>query len=234
MLRAMAFTLSDFAALGFFVLCWGGYHVAMDHPRFGKVTLNRIMHDVRRQWMERMIRREVRIVDTQIMGSLQNGTAFFASTSIFAIGGTLALLRSADDLARILSDLPLASPISGRGVWEIKVAGLLVIFVYAFFKFSWAYRLFNYTAILIGSAPPFEDADTPRARCIVDRAADMATAAGRHFNRGQRAFFFALAYLGWFVSPLVLVLTTAAVLAVMSFRQYGSDARAAVLAGDEP
>lgn len=230
----MAFTLSDFAALAFFVLCWGGYHVAMDHPRFGKMTLNRIMHDVRRQWMERMIRREVRIVDTQIMGSLQNGTAFFASTSIFAIGGTLALLRSADDLARILSDLPLAAPISGRGVWEIKVAGLLVIFVYAFFKFSWAYRLFNYTAILIGSAPPFEEADTVAAKRVVDHAADMATAAGRHFNRGQRAFFFALAYLGWFVSPLVLVLTTTAVLAVMTLRQYSSDARAAVMAAEEP
>jgi uncharacterized membrane protein len=26
-------------------------------------------------------------------------------------------------------------------------------------------------------------------------------AAGRHFNRGQRAFFFALGYLGWFVRP---------------------------------
>jgi uncharacterized membrane protein len=37
--------------------------------------------------------------------------------------------------------------------------------------------------------------------------------AGRQFNRGQRAFF-ALGYLGWFVGPWVLFVTTAAVLIV--------------------
>ncbi len=34
------------------------------------------------------------------------------------------------------------------------MAGLALIFVYAFFKFAWAYRLFNYGAILIGAVPP--------------------------------------------------------------------------------
>ena len=36
------------------------------------------------------------------------------------------------------------------------------------------------------------------------RTTRLFEAAGRHFNRGQRAFFFALGYLGWFVSPWVL------------------------------
>jgi uncharacterized membrane protein len=43
--------------------------------------------------------------------------------------------------------------------------------------------------------------------------ADTAFEAdGRHFNRGQRAFFFALGYLGWFIGPLALMLTTVLVL----------------------
>ena len=49
-------------------------------------------------------------------------------------------------------------------------------------------------------------------------------AAGRHFNRGQRAFFFALGYLGWFVSPWVLFVTTAAVVIVTWRRQFASNA----------
>jgi len=53
-------------------------------------------------------------------------------------------------------------------------------------------------------------------------------AAGRHFNRGQRAFFFALGYLGWFIGPWVLIATTAAVVAVIWRRQFASDARAAL------
>ena len=38
----------------------------------------------------------------------------------------------------------------------------------------------------------------------------MNVVAGHHFNLGQRAFFFALAYLGWFVSGYALIVSTAA------------------------
>ena len=44
-----------------------------------------------------MLDRDMRMFDMQIMASLQNGTAFFASTSLLAIGGALTLLRSPDD-----------------------------------------------------------------------------------------------------------------------------------------
>ena len=84
----------------------------------------------------------------------------------------------------------------------MKVIGLAVIFVYAFFKFAWSYRLFNYAAILIGGDAALGRGDDLEARRhAAQRAAAMTTVAGRHFNRGQRAFFFALAYLGWFISP---------------------------------
>ena len=56
------------------------------------------------------------------------------------------------------------------------------------------------------------------------RTTRLFEAAGRHFNRGQRAFFFALGYLGWFVSPWVLFVTTAAVVIVTWRRQFASNA----------
>ena len=46
------------------------------------------------------------MVDMQIMASLQNGTAFFASTSLIAIGGGLALLRATNDALAVLRELP--------------------------------------------------------------------------------------------------------------------------------
>jgi uncharacterized membrane protein len=49
--------------------------------------------------------------------------------------------------------------------------------------------------------------------------------AGRHFNRGQRAFFFALGYLGWFVNAWVLIAATLAVLIVTVLRRFGPAAR---------
>jgi Protein of unknown function, DUF599 len=50
------------------------------------------MHVYREVWVRNLLDRETRLVDMQIMASLQNGTAFFASTSLIALGGGLALL----------------------------------------------------------------------------------------------------------------------------------------------
>jgi len=220
-------SLYDLAALLFFVTAWFGYGATVESARFGPRSLNGTMNGYRHLWMERMVHREVRIIDTQIMASLQNGTAFFASTSLLAVGGSLALLRSAEDVVRVVGDLPIGLA-STRAVWELKGIGLALIFVYAFYKFAWSYRLFNYAAILLGGTPPSEEADTAAAQAHIRRTAEMTTAAGRHFNRGQRAFFFALGYLGWFLSPIVLILSTAGVLVVMARRQYSSDGHAAV------
>src|SRR5262249_31564235 len=84
-----------------------------------------------------------------IMAALQNGTAFFASTSLLAIGGALTLLRSTGEVLAVMTDMPLGLQTT-RALWEAKSLGLVVIFVYAFFKFAWSYRLFNYVAILLG------------------------------------------------------------------------------------
>jgi len=44
---------------------------------------------------------------------------------------------------------------------------------------------------------PAERRDTPEAEAHVVRTARLFESAGRHFNRSQRAFFFALGFLGW-------------------------------------
>ncbi len=89
------------------------------------------------RWMAEMSRRDNRIVDANIMTSLQNGTAFFASTSLLAIGASATLLRASDDAVKIAADLPFGIAAT-RVLFEVKVIGLLLIFGYAFFKFAWA------------------------------------------------------------------------------------------------
>ena len=73
------------------------------------------------------------------------------------------------------------------------------------------------------------EADTAEAQAHVRRLSGVLTDAGRQFNRGQRAFFFALAYVGWFVSPAVFLVTTTAVLIVMAQRQFSSPAHDALV-----
>ncbi len=214
---------ADVAALVVFLVAWLGYTQFVMRRHRRRPGLNTLMHARRQDWMREMSGREVRIVDTAIMSTLQNGTAFFASTSLIAIGGAATLLRSTDDAMRLFSDLPFAPPTS-RGLWEAKAIGLLVIFGYAFFKFAWAYRLFNYAAILIGATPPATSPDAARRQRAAERAGRMNIVAGSHFVSGQRALFFSFAYLGWFLGPVVFVLTTALIIVVIYRRQFASDA----------
>jgi uncharacterized membrane protein len=213
----------DILAVGFFVVEWLVYAVTLEQSAYGRNSLSARMNVYREIWVRRMLDREARMVDMQIMASLQNGTAFFASTSLIAIGGGLALLRATNDALVVLSKLPVdLSP--SPALWEMKCVGLILIFIYTFFKFAWAYRLFNYVAILYGAMPPASTRDAAETEAHVIRTTRLFEAAGRHFNRGQRAFFFALGYLGWFVSPWVLFVSTGAVVIVTWRRQFASNA----------
>lgn len=212
----------DIVAIALFISAWGIYALTLERSRHGQDSLSARMNIYREVWMRRALDREIRMVDMQIMASLQNGTAFFASTTLLAIGGGLTLLRSTSEAISVLSTLPFGIS-NSPALWELKSIGLVVIFVYAFFKFAWAYRLFNYVAILLGAMPFCDQRDTPEAQAHVIRTTRVFQSAGRHFNRGQRAFLFALGYLGWFISPWVLMATTIAVVVVIWRRQFDSD-----------
>jgi uncharacterized membrane protein len=221
-----ALTFPDLAACAWFLSAWIVYSIVIEKSEKGRTSLNSLMNGYRDEWMERLLERDMRMVDAQVTAALQNGTAFFASTSLIAIGGALTLLRSSDEIMTVMSLLPLGTAPS-RGLWDLKMMGLIIIFVYAFFKFAWSYRLFNYFAIMVGAAPLPAEKDTPAAQIFAHRAARLCADAGRHFNRGQRAFFFALGYLGWFLGPVPFALSTAGILIVMWQRQFASDARKA-------
>jgi uncharacterized membrane protein len=217
----MFFSPIDLAALAFFIVAWIAYAFVLEWTPFGARGLNGRIDLYRDEWFRRTLTREMRMVDMQVMLALQSGTAFFASTSLIAIGGALTLLRTTEQIIELLSGLPFGVPTS-RQQWEAKTIGLAVILVYAFFKFAWSYRLYNYVAIMVGAMPPATEKDTPEAKAHVVRTSRVFRSAGQHFNRGQRAFFFALGYLGWFVDPWLLIAATAAVLIVMLQRQFAS------------
>src|SRR6202021_3382954 len=121
--RRMRAYLVDILAVGFFILEWAVYALTLEHTAYGCDSLSARMHVYREVWIRRLLDRQARMVDMQIMASLQNGTAFFASTSLLAIGGALALLRSTKDALGVLSELPIdLSPPPAR--WEVKCVGL--------------------------------------------------------------------------------------------------------------
>jgi uncharacterized membrane protein len=107
---------------------------------------------------------------------------------------------------------------------------LVVVFVYAFFKFTWALRQFNYVAILVGAAPPPAAAASPAALAYADQAARVANRAAEHFNKAMRSYYFGLAALTWLIQPWLLVLATVAVVRVVYRREFRSATLASVMA----
>ena len=67
------FSLLDVIALLGFVGAWCAYAYMAEFTRHGHVGLNARMNSYREVWMRRMLAREMRMVDMQIMAALQNG-----------------------------------------------------------------------------------------------------------------------------------------------------------------
>ncbi|TIP58704.1 MAG: DUF599 family protein, partial [Mesorhizobium sp.] len=77
--------------------------LASDGKLVRRMSLTTAMNVQRQAWIRNMAEREVRIVDTAIMAGLQQGTAFFASSSLIAIGGCFALLGASEQVVSVLS-----------------------------------------------------------------------------------------------------------------------------------
>ena len=120
----------------------------------------------------------------------------------------------------VLAELPFAVAASTL-LWDLKVLLLIVLFVYAFFKFTWAFRQYNYCLILVGCAPAPSLLTDASAR-IAQRLAHIASLTGQHSNRGIRAYYFGLAALSWFIHPWLFMLLTVWVVLVLYRREFRS------------
>jgi uncharacterized membrane protein len=103
---------------------------------------------------------------------------------------------------------------------------MMGIFVYAFFKFAWAFRLTHYTAIMIGATPLSESPDRVAAYHHADLAAEINGLAAKHSNNGLRSFYYAAAALAWFFGPVPFLVATALIVGILVRRDFYSQARA--------
>ena len=228
------FTLSptDVLAPLWFLACWVGYGLYADREGGRPGSLMARMHAYRVVWMRRMLERDNRMLDSQIIATLAGSVSFFASTTIFIVAGLIAVFGARDQVLRLVGELPFAAD-TPPVLWDLKLLLLLVLFVFAFFKFTWAVRHFNYCAIMLGAAP-VQVASDGEAVWFAERAARMASSAANHFNSGLRAYYFGLAALSWFVHPWLFIATTTWVVLVVYRREFRSRLLRTLSAIDEP
>jgi uncharacterized membrane protein len=217
----------NLAAIAFLLLAWLGIGWLIEHPPRSLPSVSTMMVQYRRDWMVQMVTRQPRIFDASIIESLRQGTAFFASTCMIAIGGGVAVIGNSDRIQGLTTDLPI--DVAGVPV-EAKIILILFFLANALLKFVWSNRLFGYCSVLMAAVP--NEPTDPRAYPRAAQAAEINITAARSFNRGLRAIYFALAALGWMLGPIALAIATIVASAVMLRREFASTSRRVIMAAD--
>lgn len=229
--------LADWLALLAFFTGWIGYvrfaKARAQHRPSVLATTNRLRLD----WMHEATYRDNRIVDAAVSQTMASSPSFFASTTIFIIGGLIAAIGAGDKTAEMVHDLPFTTPTTTL-VIDLKLLVLTGIFVHAFFRFTWSMRQYSFGALLIGATPSSKDferiADPALRRRHAERAGRVLGLAAETFNDGLRAVYLSFAAVLWFLSPLAFVVGTVLVIAVLYRREFHSDVLALLNEPVEP
>ncbi len=163
-----------------------------------------------------------RITDMALLEHLGRTVNFFASTTILMIAGVLTLIASSDKIDNVLSHHSFVTQTSVENI-QIKLSMLGLIFIFAFFKFTWAMRQYTFCAVLLGAAPhSARQTLTAKEKYFAKQVAKLSDNANHQFNYGLRAYYFALAFLSWFINPIVFILLCALIVRILYRREFKS------------
>lgn len=208
----------DAAAVMFLLIGWLGISWRIEHPAKGRSSVTSLMAAYRRDWMVEFVTRDNRIFDATLVASLRQGTSFFASTCILAIGGVLALVGNTAPLRGVAEEF--TAEAAPAFVWQVKLLIVALFLTNAFLKFVWAHRVFGYCSVVMGAVPndPEHPLALPRAR----QAAELNIRAAVNYNRGLQSMYFALGALAWLIGPLALVIASSIVIWLLWSREFAS------------
>jgi uncharacterized membrane protein len=218
-------TFLDWLALVAFFVAIIAYSRYADHA--GHRLLNARMREIRARWMRRYLERDDRVLDSILTGHSINSITLFCSATLLIVVALLGVLTNAGTAYSIVitSRFVIQTTLD---LFEVKLIGLVCVFVYGFYRFTWALLQYNYFLALVGSAP-LKDHLTP---AVIDQMGNQMSvvlnSAVTSFHSGFRTYYYALAWVGWFFHPLVFVAATAFATFVLVYRQIASPSAGAI------
>lgn len=216
----------DMTALGVFLVAWLFYEPLL--TAFGKRrggVLNTDMTVIRTAWMVQMTRREVRLMDGNLLGHALNLASFFASSNLLLIAAAAGALFGGDSTFRSVSALEVVKT-SSRFLFEVQLALVLVALARGLLDFIWSIRQLNYCLAAMGATPePLAADEQGTFGAILARLLNPALGA---FNSGVRGYYFALAAAAWLFGAWALIGATVGAVALLFWRQRSSSAALAI------
>ena len=218
-------TLPDWLALALFFIAIVLYSRYADHV--GDRLLNARMREIRARWMRRFLDRHDRVIDSILTGHSINSITMFCSATLLIVLGLLGILTNADTAYHMALTSPFVSHTTIE-LFQVKLIGLVCVFVYGLYRFTWALLQYNYFLALVGSAPFKEHLKPAQAEQMAGQMSVVLNSAITSFHSGFRTYYYGLAWVGWFFHPLVFMAGTAFVTFVLVYRQISSPSAGAI------
>ena len=214
----------DWSALALFFMCWLGYDPMLKLLARRSGALNEDMLTIRHAWMTAMTRREIRLLDSQLLGHSINSGSFFASSNLLLIAAVGGILFGGESALKSFASVGAeAVPIP---LLEAKLALVLACLSRGLLDFIWSIRQMNYTLALIGAAPEINGEAAHAA--FGEATAQVLNPALAAFSQGVRGYYFALAAAAWLFGPAWLAAGVISAFALLVWRQSGSPAARAI------
>ncbi len=217
----------EWVALAYLALLWIGYDRYAKYracQEDSKPSLSRSLRWHREAWARRLLSREMRMTDAGLLASQERVVGFFASTTLLLLAAVLTALTISEQIAELTSHIPFTQGQSAAQI-EAKLALLLLILIYAFFKVTWSLRQYGFAAVVMGSAPqPSEELTPEQTQAFVENLAKLMDSAGHDNNSCLRAYYFALSVVCWLAGTLPFVVTATIIVFVLYNREFGSSA----------
>lgn len=211
----------DLLALVWFLLWFNGYAAYARKASYKEPCLASVMHLYRTEWMRAMLVRDMRVPDTTTVANLERGVTFFASTTMLILAGLMTLITRGETAMGLLASVPGSEALSSLQ-WDLRILAMMVLFVYAFFKFTWSLRQYGFVSVMIGGAPMLTPDRTREIDAHASRIAKMASMAANNFNIGLRSYYFAIAMLAWLLHSGLFMAVTLVVVWVLYSREFTS------------
>ena len=209
------FSLLDLIAILMMFTSWFAYPWIL--KLVGIAPLNSQLGVARKHWVEQIASRAGNPFDAILLGHVVHSVAFFGSATLIVLAGIFSIFVKLDDIYQALSGFEMIRSTS-FGLFIVIYSILAIVLTVCFFSFTYTLRKLLYSLALIGALPDKPESEQQLAE-MVSETTVVITESLKTFNFGIRGYYYAIACIALFVSPLACIATTLIITVVLVFRQ---------------
>lgn len=213
-------TKLDIISIIIFFICWIGYEPFLILISRKSGVIVKDLSIVRANWMLRLVNRDIRLFDANLLGHGVNSASFFASANLILIAAVAGALFGNEIPKSVVENLRFTM-VSAEFL-DVKFLLVLLCLGRGLLNFIWAIRQMNYCAAAFGAIP--ENLTKDETEKYAQALSNIIEPSMSSFSQGVRSYYFALSAALWVFGPIIFILASLGAITLLSWRQSSSKA----------